>query len=488
MKFLKGKNSYGEAVKILFIFDNLTKILNFAKNIIIAAALGFTKIPDAYNLSRSINGTFYGTLTEALLAGSLPHLNEREDIQEKINFLYSLIIVVISFFTIISLVLFIFFPNIMDLLAPGFTIEQKRLVFIFFLLQLPMSFLTVFSYAFESYFRSEQIFGIVNVVKFIVAIIAFSLMFFFIKNNFYFLALGPLIGTVIGFLFLLSQIPKKMTKFDPKVIQLLRFALPLILGGSFTIINSFVDKGFSSTLPVGQLTTLDLSMRLVEQIKGLIAGPLVGALYAFLSLSITRKNYKVAQQQLSQITDNLITLFSLVFILFILFGKFALSIMFQHGIVNSDDINLLYEVTLISFPVCFSLVNVLVMVMYSFKNSKIVTISGIFTTLLNVFLNFVFVKVFGIYALASATLFVVLLNALIISLFVKHKYNFVTYTWKHFIIIFTSIVSCYLIIIFDIDIYISTIFILILIGELLAFRLITMDKILSLKNKVIKRR
>lgn len=488
MKFLKQKSSYGQAVKILFIFDNLSKILNFAKNIIITAALGFSKIPDAFNLSRSINGTFYNTINNALLAGALPHLNDREDIQEKINFLYSLVLIVISFFTLISIVIIFNFSAIIDVLAPGFEDSQKRHVFMFFLLQLPLSLITVFTKAFESYFRSEKIFGITNVTKFGISVIAFILIFLFISKNYYILAIGPLIGTFLGFLYFLSLIPKKMTKFDKKVFSVIKFAIPLIIGGSFTIINSFVDKGFSSTLPEGQLTTLDLGGRLLEQVKGLFAGPIVGALYAFLSLSISKKEFKSAQDKITKVSNSLFTIFTLVFAGYLLFGKLGLSIIFKHGLVESKNINLLFEITLILLPLCFSLQNVLVLVLYSFKNAKFSTITGISTTLLNIVLNYIFVKIFGIYALATTTLLVVLLNAFICSIYVRYKYKLITYTYKHFILIITSIISSYIVIVFrDLAFISMIIFPIFLCIELILFKFLTVSTIKSFLKKVKKK-
>lgn len=487
MKFLKEKSNYSQAVKILFIFDNLAKILNFAKNIIITAALGFTKIPDAFNLSRSINGTFYNTISNALLAGTLPYLNEREDIQEKINVLYSLVILIVGFFSIISILIIINFNVIIDVLAPGFDGEQKKLVYIFFLLQLPLSIITVFTNAFESYFRSEQIFGITNVIKFFISVIAFLLMFFFIKTNYYFLAIGPLVGTVLGFIYFLSLIPKKMTRFDKGVFSVIKFALPLVLGGSFTIINSFVDKGFSSTLPTGQLTTMDLAGRLLEQIKGLVAGPIIGALYAFISLSITKKEFNSTQERLTKVTNTLITLFSIIYVIYILWGKWGLSLIFEHGMVESENVKLLFEVTLILLPLCFSLQNITILVLYSFKNAKLPTITGIVSMALNIVLNYIFVKRYGIFALVSSTLLVVLVNAFICAYYVKIKYHLFIYTKKHLVITITTIISGYSTLIFNNYNIIPTIFAVVIIGELLIFKLLSISKLKSLTSKFMKK-
>lgn len=488
MKFLKRKSHYSQAVKILFIFDNLSKILNFAKNIIITAALGFTKVPDAFNLSRSINGTFYNTLSNALLAGTLPYLNEREDTQEKINFLYSLIILVLSLFILLSIIIVLNFAPIIDVLAPGFEEGQKKLVFMFFILQLPLSIITVFTKAFESYFRSEKIFGIANVIKLLVSVIAFLLIFFFIKKSYYVLALGPLIGTLIGFFYFLYQIPKKMTMFDKKVFGVIKFALPLVLGGSFTIINSFVDKGFSSTLPEGHLTTLDLGARLFEQVKGLITGPIIGALYAFLSLAISKKEYKDVQNKITKLSDSMITIFTLIFLGYVLLGRWGLSFIFQHGLVESNNIELLFKVTLILLPLSFSLQSIIGLVLYSFKNTKVPTISGVGTTLLNIVLNYIFVRKYGIYALATSTLLVVLLNSVICSYYVKYKYKLVSYTQRHFILVLTCVISAFLLIIFkEHTNYLKVIILFIICSELILLKFLTVSIVKKAIKKIINK-
>jgi len=132
MKFLTKKNSFKQAVGILFIFDNLTKLMNFTRNIVISIALGFTKITDSFNYALSITNTFFGLISDALLAGIIPFLNEREDKQSKINFIYSTFLILFLFFGVITGLIIINFEQIIGFIAPGFSEEHHSYIFVFF--------------------------------------------------------------------------------------------------------------------------------------------------------------------------------------------------------------------------------------------------------------------------------------------------------------------------------------------------------------------
>jgi len=236
-----------------------------------------------------------------------------------------------------------------------------------------------------------------------------------------------------------------MTAFDTEVFSLLRFALPLIIGGSIGVINNFVDKGFASTISEGHLTVLDYGYKITLQVRSAISGPIAGAIFTFISKEISQGHFESVQIRLNKVINLFVVSFILIILTYFYIGQFGLDLLFLHGNVNAGNTQILYEITMIYFPIVIfaSIQSVVITIFYSLKKTIFPTVLSIISMILNMVLNFIFVKQFGAYALASSTLLVSILHTTGCSIYLKKYHNIDSISIKHILLSLLIIITIY---------------------------------------------
>jgi putative peptidoglycan lipid II flippase len=441
-KFLR-KSNFKQAVLIIFLFDNIAKILSFLRNVIITTNYGFSKITDSFNLANNIVTTPINLISDAILAGVIPFLNEKKNKQEKVNFIYSVALLNIGVLTFLSILFYYSFDYIIKLLAPGFSGEETKYVYRFGIILLLSAQFSIFMRTIEGYFRAEKIFGVSNVINFISSVVAIVTLFFLIKKHYLYIVISQLIGVFLGFILFFIVAPKKITKIDKEVTKLLWFSVPLILGGGMGIINNFVDKAFASTLVQGELSALTYSFLMVSVLGSSIIGPISGAAFSFISTSVSIGDLMDVENRLKKIANVYVMFFVFCSILFHNFGETVLKIIFLKGKVTIEDIALLYDLTTIYFSINLytGTGGLIIQVFHSYKNAFMpTTVSSVFI-IIHIILNFLFVKYFGAYALAGSTIFVSLISTFTLNYILFKKYAIKILNFNHLLVGFLMIIS-----------------------------------------------
>lgn len=423
-RFLK-KSNFQQAVKILFIFDNIAKVLSFLRNIIITTQFGLSKITDSFNFATTIITTPINLISDAILAGVIPFLNERKTDQQKVNFIYSVALLNIILLMISSILFYFFYDFIIKLLAPGFSDKEIKYVYEFSIVLLISAHFQLFMKAMEGYFRAEKIFGVSNIINFISAVVSLVTLWLFIEKQFIFIVLSQLIGILIGFIFFLLVIPKKVTGLDKEVIKLIWFSLPLILGGGMGVINNFVDKGFASNLNPGDISALTYSFLIITLVGSTVTSPVAGAAYSFISTLIAENKLEAVQEKVKKFSNILLVIFILILILLQNFGLYGLNLVFLRGQMTEENVKLIFELMLIYFPINLytGAGGLIIQIFYSFKKTVIPTIVSLTFIIMNIILNFLFVGKYGVYTLATTTLLTSIFSTIALNIFLKRKYS-----------------------------------------------------------------
>ena len=441
-KSLLRKSNFQQAVKVIFLFDIFVRIIQFLRELIFSTFYGFSKVTDAFNFTVNILGTPINLIADALLVGVIPSLNTKETMQEKMNYVFSLMI---TFFCIISflfLAFFTFYYNFMDLLAPGFDPDTLSLTLKFSLIYAVIGLFLVLNRIIDNFFKAEKIFGLANFSNLVSSIISILVLLLLFKQTPLAITLGMLVGTLVGFIILYLKLPiKKMTSFDKDAIGLIRRSVPLLISGGLGVINTFVDKSFSTLFNPGTLTIISYSTMIVLLISSLITNAIGGASYSFIASEIASNQLDKVQTRIKNINFFFLSIFSLICIFFILIGKYFLILLFHRGNITLEDIDTLYQLTLIFLPMTIytSIGTIVLQTFYSFNNLKVTTIINSICVLLHISLNVLFIDYFGFYTLAGSTLIVSLTATLVNSYFLTKKYGISALNYK--IILISTLVT-----------------------------------------------
>jgi putative peptidoglycan lipid II flippase len=417
---------------------------------LVATLLGFSRFTDAYNYATNLIRIFYSLISDSILAGIIPFLNDQKTDQEKVNFVYSTFLVVALVYIVLTVAILMNFEHVLSLIAPGFDAQSVSMVIKLFAILIPSVFLNLFTKVIDGYFRAEKVFGITNFSKLLAAILVIFIIAVFLTDDITILAYSTVAGSAFTVLIFLFFSPKKITAFDTGVFSLLRFSIPLLLGGSIGIINGLIDKGFATTLDEGVLSLLAYGTLISNQVITMFKSPLTGASFSFIAKDISEGKTSEVQARLDRLTNIIVALFSVTILTFLIAGDFGLRLVFLHGKVEAAEIPLLFNFTGIYFLVAlFSVIQgIQGSVLMSLKITVFPTITSVLALGMNILLNYLFIDHFGGYALAGATVVASVFHTFTYTVYLSTRFKYITYRWKHLLLVILTIACTVSVVIF----------------------------------------
>ena len=218
--------------------------------------------------------------------------------QRAFNYLANLLNVSLVFLTAVCLVLFIFAPALIALIAPGFSEEKKQITVeltrVMFLSPILIGISNIIS-AVLMVFKRFLITSLAPIVYNLGSIIGilFFVPLFGIMGLAWGIVLGALMHLVIQIPSLLSIgfLPKKLFNFkEPDFLQTIKLTIPRAIGLTATQINLIIVTAIASTLFAGSVSVFSLANDLSSPILGLIAIPFATAVFPALTLAFLKKD------------------------------------------------------------------------------------------------------------------------------------------------------------------------------------------------------
>ena len=224
--------------------------------------------------------------------------NMVEDKQKAFRYLSNFLNVATVIMIIVCATLFIFAPNLINLIAPGFSPEKKEttvmLTRIMFLSPILLGISNIIS-AVLMVFKRFLITSLAPIVYNLGAII--GIIFFVPMWGIKGLAFGIVLGAALH---LAIQIPSflsigfiykpSLNFLDKDFLQTVKLTIPRAIGLTAAQINFIIITAIGSTLLVGSVTMFNWANDLSAPIVGLIAIPFATAVFPALSLAVSQNN------------------------------------------------------------------------------------------------------------------------------------------------------------------------------------------------------
>ncbi|WP_435413446.1 murein biosynthesis integral membrane protein MurJ [Psychroserpens mesophilus] len=240
------------------------------------------------------------------------------------------------------------------------------------------------------------------------------------------LAIGTLIGSILGFVFV------AIIAFNRKLIQLhkpdftsagiktLFVQLPAKLSSSLLVgINPFVDQYFSAQLVVGSIAALNYGIKIPAfaiGIVGIAVGNVILPYFSKQAVEDLLSTFNKLQKMLKQLI-----IFSLIItIILFVFSSTIISLFFERDAFTSSDtviVSRIQQMYLLQIP---SYITGLIMVKFltSINKNNFMVLTSVISLILNICLNFILIEQLGVYGLALATSIVSLVNSVILYLYI----------------------------------------------------------------------
>lgn len=400
---------------IIVLVGILAKLAAFLSEAILAAYLGTTFESDAYYMVAGIKDVIYPMLSVGIWNVFLP-LYKSHTAKGESELAETLTDKSLSFFTglsvIVVAVLILLAPAAVSVVAPGFKDETRalciRLVRIAALNYVPIIASAVYASMLQCHekFLGSQIREVVSHIPTIIAAV-----FFYRHFGIEAMAIALIVG---GALRLMIELPfvdwgyryKPDFRFNtPEFALMLRRLPSALISAGVVQLNTLIDKAMASTLPAGTISGLNYGHKLMNVLSGLLSSSIATALYPQMIelIALDKKD------ELSRLIAKIINIFSLLMLPItlacVLFRTELVSVVFQRGVFDDSSTKLTAGIfALYCLGIFFIACNAVISnIFYSVGDTKTPMLISIVALVLNVALNLVLIRLWGVNGLALAT-------------------------------------------------------------------------------------
>jgi len=438
--------------KIISIVGSLTflsRILGYFRDLLIARVIGAGLISDCFFVAFKLPNLFRRILGEgAMNAAFIPVVSGvrtksgKKSADAFFSNIFSFLLVALLAFV---LILEIFMPLIITLIAPGFSdnpekfnhsINLTRLTFPFVLFICLTSLMGAYLntlgkfasmavtpiilnlsliFTLLIYFKSENLFLISSTLSFVVSIagiIQVIWMYYNIRRNKSKLS--------INFSFL------KTFKSDKEITKFFRLLLPAILGNGAYQINLLIDMILASTLPDGSISFLYYADRVNQLPLGVLGIAIGTALLPVLSSQVKKNQKKEAEKSISKAIKFGI-LFSIpAFFGLLIFSENIISFLFFRGAFEYKDVQATSSalIALCCGLPAFIMIKILVIPFFANEDTKTPIKISLFCMSINLILNLILIREFLHVGLAISTSVSAWINFILLIYILNKNLNY----------------------------------------------------------------
>ena len=410
----------------------LIKVLSFYKETIVGAKFGLSELLDTYYIAilipSFVQNAFIGTLKNLFIPNYITEMktsNSRGSFQAFALFTIAAIVIGLT------LIIILFSDVFLEQMFTGHTEGYYALIRKQLYVVLPSlifwgysSFLGGLLEINDKYFHSTiaQIFTPLCII----------LMLVFFKDLFeeIVLVLGMLIGSILGFLFLLFSalrfklIEIKKIKVNSNMRVMLQQYPPKLTSSLLTGINPFVDQFFAAQLVIGSVAAINYGVRIPKFTVGILVLAIGNVLLPHFSRMVN-DNLRSAYKNLSKILRTVFTSALVIALLMIVFSDDIIRILFERGKFTADDTYVvanIQRIALIYVP--FYLCTIIcVKFLTALNKNKFMAWTSLWNLALNLVLNIILVKKFGLYGLVLSTAIVYVLASFIYLFYTYSGYR-----------------------------------------------------------------
>ena len=388
----------------------ISRLLGLARDRLLATYLGAGSSSDIYLAAFRIPDFMYGLLIlGSISAVFIPLFNSIHDPKEQNNFVRATITIIGIGVTVISLILIIFAPLFIDIIAPGFTPEAKAMTILLTRIMLIQPILLALGNIITNVLQSFH--------KFFLAAIAPSMYNVGIIIGILLSVPNPLIGShpplglqglaygvVFGsFLSLLVQLPalagsgfswQPLFVLTPGIKKMFTLMGPRVLGVAADQVNLIVITAIASTLTAGSITIFTWAQNIQSAPMAIIGISIATVVFPSLSRLF-------ALNEKEEFTDTFAHAFKLILffslplsLLFILLRAQIIRVVLGAGLFGWEQTRLAAASLGIFSASLFaqSLTPLLTRAYYSMHDTKTPVLIGLFAFVINIVFSLIFIN------------------------------------------------------------------------------------------------
>ena len=435
--FLK-KQTITQAALIIAVISFISKFFGFFREVLVAKYFGASSQTDAFLVALIIPSMILGLFSGGFNTLIIPfYLEKKARSQEAARrFVNSAFMVWGSLFIFLSILIFIFAPACVRIIAYGFKGETFNLAVTLTRYLIISGLFTVLVGMFTGVFQAEKQFFFPIFVTFLGNVGLVSSLFFLHRYlGIHSWTVGQIFCWGFAFFAMLIVLYWRHKLFhslsykqiDPsETKQFALLLMPLVVASGLSVLNQIVDKTIASSLDPGSIAALNFATRVWGIPITLLAVPIATAVFpTFSEMALNGTSRKEYELRLNRTLGYMfyLTIPASFFLYFL--SEPIVRLFFERGAFDAKATALTSFVLKMYVPGLFAhaVSPILARVFYSFKNTATPLIISAICVALNIILNIVLSKIMGAPGIALATSIVMVLNIILYSHFLRHYLN-----------------------------------------------------------------
>lgn len=431
--FLK-KQTITQAALVIAVISFISKFFGFFREVLVAKYFGATGQTDAFLVALIIPSMILGLFSGGFATLIIPfYLEKKAQSQEAARrFVNSVFMVWGAIFIFLSVLIFVFAPLCVRIIAYGFQGETFNLAVTLTRYLIISGLFTVLTGMFTGLFQAEKQFFFPIFISFLGNIgLVLSLFLLHRYLGIHSWTLGQIFSSALAFFAMLIILYWRFRFFhsisynqidwaDTKKFALL--LLPLVISGGLSVLNQVIDKTIASSLDAGSIAALNFATRIWQVPFSLLAVPIATAVFpTFSELALNGASKKEYETRLNRTLCYMfyLTIPSSVFLFFL--SEPIVRLFFERGAFDVKATALtsfvlkMYVLGLFAHAIS----PILARAFYSFKNTRTPLIISTICILLNIILNILLSRLMGAAGIALATSIVMVTNITLYSRFLR---------------------------------------------------------------------
>lgn len=399
------------------------KFVALLKEQLVAYQFGTSDSLDAFLIAFIIPSFIVTLVAGSFVAAFMPtfiEVREQKGREVAQNLLSNVILLSTVLLIIVSSILALTSSYVISLIGAGFNPEKLQLTQRLLFVLLPFVIVSGATYIWSAALNANERFILVAVSPVITSIVSiFFLVIFSNTWGIYALATGLVAGSVaslgiiaIGMKTHQFTIIPRWTGFDPETKQVIRQFAPMVVGALLMSSTTLVDQSMAATLESGSVSILNYSNKVVALFLGLSAVSLSTAILPYFSKMVASKDWSGIKHSLKVYTRLIIVISVPIVLLLMKFSTQLVRLIFERGAFTEADTILVGHVqAMLLIQVPFYVLGMLfVRLITSLKANKILMYGTIINFVVNITLNYVFMKWIGIEGIALSTSIVYIIS------------------------------------------------------------------------------
>jgi len=417
----------------VMIITVLSKLVGFAREMVLSYVYGASALTDAYLISQTVPTVIFSFVSAGIATGFIPMYSRilaeygKGEADRYTSNLSNALLLVAS---IIVAIVFLVAKPVVKAFALGFSGETLEMAVRLTRISVFGVYFTGLTNIFSGYLRLHGDFIIPALIGFPMNLVIIGSLFLSSKTSIYVLAAGSVVATSSQVLLCIPSMQKagyrhslSLNLRNDHLKAMMLLALPVIVGTAVNDINVLVDRTMASRIAVGAISALNYARRLNGFVQGLFVVSVTTVLYPMIAKMAAEGKLRSLKAYLAEAMTmvNLLVVPSTVGAM--IFSHEVVTLLFGRGAFRPEAIDMTgvalfyYSISMIAF----GMRDVLTRVFYSLHDTRTPMINSAVAVVVNIALNIILSRFLGIGGLALATSISGILSAVLMFIKLRKK-------------------------------------------------------------------